>query len=120
MNFALRAMGRPPKDCEQESNIGKDPSREFPGGPVLRTPHYDCLLIAGPKKKKKKNLSRRLASLTLSIGRWEVTFKDSMDISLSKPLGVGEGQGSLVCCSPCACKESAMTQRLNNDPRKRS
>ena len=53
MDLALRAMGRPPKDCEQESNIGKDPSREFPGGPVLRTPHYDRLSIAGPKKKKK-------------------------------------------------------------------
>ena len=85
---------------------------------MLRTPHYDCLSIAGPKKKK--NLSRRLASLTLSIGRWEVTSKDSMDMSLSKPLGVGEGQGSLICCSPWACKESAMTQRLNNDPRKQS
>ena len=26
----------------------------------------------------------------------------------------GEGQGSLVCCSPWSCKESDMTQRLNN------
>ena len=24
-------------------------------------------------------------------------------------LGVGDGQGSLVCCSPCSCKESGMT-----------
>ena len=24
--------------------------------------------------------------------------------------GAGEGQGSLVCCSPWACKESVMTQ----------
>ena len=23
--------------------------------------------------------------------------------------GVGEGQGSLACCSPCSCKESDMT-----------
>ena len=28
--------------------------------------------------------------------------------------GAGEGQGSLVCCSPWACKESEMTQWLNN------
>ena len=28
-------------------------------------------------------------------------------------LGVGEGQGSLVCCSPWGCKESEMTVRLN-------
>ena len=25
-------------------------------------------------------------------------------------LGVGDGQGSLVCCSPCGCKVSDMTQ----------
>ena len=27
--------------------------------------------------------------------------------------GVGDGQGSLACCSPCSCKESDMTERLN-------
>ena len=27
--------------------------------------------------------------------------------------GVGDGQGSLGCCSPCGCKESDMTERLN-------
>ena len=29
--------------------------------------------------------------------------------------GDGEGQGSLVCCSPWGCKELDMTQRLNNN-----
>ena len=28
--------------------------------------------------------------------------------------GVGEGQGSLVCCSPWGCKESDMTEQLEN------
>ena len=28
-------------------------------------------------------------------------------------LGVGDGQGSLVCCSPWGCKESYMTEPLN-------
>ena len=28
-------------------------------------------------------------------------------------LGVGDGQGSLVCCSPWALKESDTTERLN-------
>ena len=28
-------------------------------------------------------------------------------------LGVGDGQGSLVCCSPCGCKESDTTEGLN-------
>ena len=28
-------------------------------------------------------------------------------------LGVGDGQGSLACCSPWGCKESDTTKRLN-------
>ena len=28
-------------------------------------------------------------------------------------MGVGDGQGSLACCSPWGCKESDMTQWLN-------
>ena len=28
--------------------------------------------------------------------------------------GVGDGQGSLACCSPCGHKESDMIQRLSN------
>ena len=28
-------------------------------------------------------------------------------------LGVGDGQGSLVCCSSCSHKELDMTERLN-------
>ena len=28
-------------------------------------------------------------------------------------LGVGDGQGSLACCSPWGLKESDMTERLN-------
>ena len=29
-------------------------------------------------------------------------------------LGDGEGQGSLVCCSPWGCKELDTTEQLNN------
>ena len=32
-----------------------------------------------------------------------------------QPPGDGEGQGSLVCCSLWGCKESDMTERLNNN-----
>ena len=28
-------------------------------------------------------------------------------------LGVGDGQGGLVCCHPWGCKELEMTERLN-------
>ena len=34
-----------------------------------------------------------------------VGWHHSIDMSLSKPWGYGEGQGSLVCCSPWGCKE---------------
>ena len=27
--------------------------------------------------------------------------------------GVGDGQGSLVCCSSCSCRESDTTEQLN-------
>ena len=30
-----------------------------------------------------------------------------------RTLGVGDGQGGLVCCSPWGHKESDMTERLN-------
>ena len=30
-------------------------------------------------------------------------------------LGDSEGQGSLVCCSPWGCKQSDMTEQLNNN-----
>ena len=36
-----------------------------------------------------------------------------MDIELEQASGVGDGQGSLVCCSPCDRKESDMTEQLN-------
>ena len=48
--------------------------------------------------------------------RWLDGITDSMDMSLSKlppTLGVGDGQGSLECCSPWSCKESDTTGQLN-------
>ena len=33
---------------------------------------------------------------------------------IEQTLGDGEGQGSLVCCNPWDCKESDMTEQLNN------
>ena len=45
--------------------------------------------------------------------RWLDGITDSMDMSLNKPLGDGEGQGSLVCCSLWGCKESDTSEQLN-------
>ena len=47
--------------------------------------------------------------------RWLDGITDSMNMSLSKLRGNGEGQGSLVCCSLWVCKELDTTESLNNN-----
>ena len=45
--------------------------------------------------------------------RWLHGITDSMDMSLSELMGVGDGQGGLVCYGSWGRKESDMTERLN-------
>ena len=45
--------------------------------------------------------------------RWLDGITDSGHEFESTP-GVGDGQGSLVCCSPWSYKELDMTEQLNN------
>ena len=47
--------------------------------------------------------------------RWLNGVTDSNGREFKQTLGDGEGQGSLACCSPCSCKESDTTERLNNN-----
>ena len=48
--------------------------------------------------------------------RWLDGITDSMDMSLRKlMLEVGDGQGSLACCSPWGCKELDTTEPLDNN-----
>ena len=47
--------------------------------------------------------------------RWVDGITNSMDMSLSKLWGDGDGQGSLVSCSPWGGKELDMIERLNNN-----
>ena len=42
--------------------------------------------------------------------RWLDIITDSMDVSLEQAPGVGDGQGSLECCSPRDHKELDMTE----------
>ena len=44
--------------------------------------------------------------------RWLDGITGSMDMNLSQALGVGDGQGGLVCCSPWGHKELDATQQL--------
>ena len=45
--------------------------------------------------------------------RWLDGITDSMDMSLT--LGVSDGPGGLVCCSPWGHKESDTTEQLSNN-----
>ena len=45
--------------------------------------------------------------------RWLDGITDLMHLSLSKTLGVGDGQGGLACCGSWGRKESDTTERLN-------
>ena len=42
--------------------------------------------------------------------RWLDNITLSMNGEFEQALGVGDGQGGLVCCSPWGCKELDMTE----------
>ena len=46
--------------------------------------------------------------------RWLDGINNSMDMFEQAP-GVGEGRGSLACCSPWGQKESDTTEQLNSN-----
>ena len=45
--------------------------------------------------------------------RWLDSITISMNGEFEQALGVGDGQGGLVYCSPWGCKELDTTERLN-------
>ena len=57
--------------------------------------------IEGRRRREQQRM-RWLAGITNSIGH-----------KFEQALGVGDGQGGVVCCSPWGRKESDMTERLN-------
>jgi len=61
------------------------------------------------------HLMRRTDSFekTLMLGKIEGGRRRGRQKTRWLALGVGDGQGSLACCSPWGCKELDMTERLN-------
>ena len=71
---------------------------------MQRTDSLEKTLMLGKMEGRRRGRQRM---------RWLDGITDSMDMSLSKLQGVGDGQGSLACCIPWGCKESDKTERLN-------
>ena len=72
--------------------------------PVLWPPHDSLektLMLGGIGGKSRRGQQRM---------RWLDAITDSVDIEFEQAPGVGEGQGSLACCSPWGCKESGTTE----------
>ena len=46
-------------------------------------------------------------------GRQRMRWLDGITDSMNMGLGIGDGQGGLVCCGSWGCKESDTIERLN-------
>ena len=74
-------------------------------GPLMRSASsLEKTLMLGNIEGRRRRGQQRM--------RWLDGITDSMDEFEQAP-GVGDGQGSLVCCSPWGCKELDMTEQLN-------
>ena len=78
---------------------------QYCGHLMQRTDSLEKTLMLGKIEDRRRRERQRM--------RWLDGITDSMDMSLCKPLGVGDGQGGLACCSPWGHKESDTTQQLN-------
>ena len=78
---------------------------QYSGHLMRRTDSFEKTLMLGKIEGGRRRTWQRM--------RWLDCITDSMDMSLSKLLRVGDGQGGLACCSPRGCKESDMTEWLN-------
>ena len=68
---------------------------------MRRTDSSEKTLLLGKVEGKRRRGWQKM--------QWFDDITDLMDMSLSKLLGDGEGQGSLACCSPWGRKESDKT-----------
>ena len=78
---------------------------QYFGHLMRRTDSSEKTLMLGKIEGKKRRGRQRM--------RWLDGITHSMDVSLSKLQGVGDGQGGLACCSPWGHKQLDTTERLN-------
>ena len=78
---------------------------QYIGHLMWRTDSLEKTLMLGKIKGQRRSGRQRT--------RWLDGITDSMDMSLSKLPGVGDGQGGLACGSPRGHKELDMTEQLN-------
>ena len=72
---------------------------------MRRTDSLEKILVLGKiEGRRRRGWQRR---------RWLDGITNAMDMSLSRLLEFGDGQGGLVCCSPWGHKELDMTEQLN-------
>ena len=77
---------------------------QYFGHLIWRTDLLEKILMLGKIENGRRRGRQRV--------RWLDSITDSMVMSLSK-VRVGDGQGSLACCSPLVHKESDTTEQLN-------
>ena len=78
---------------------------QYFGHLVQRTDSLVKTLMLGKIEGRRRRGRQRMRVLD--------AITDSMDMSLSKLPGIGDGQGGLVCCGSWGCKESETTEQLN-------
>ena len=78
---------------------------QYYGNLMRRTDSLEKSLMLGKAEGGRRSGLQRM--------RWLDGITDSMDMSFSKPPGVGDKQGGLACCSPWGCKEPDTAEQLN-------
>ena len=77
---------------------------QYFGHLMQRTESLEKTLMLGKTEDRRRGWQRM---------RWLDDITDLMDM-FEQPLGVGDGQGSLACCSPWVCKESSNWSESTN------
>ena len=78
---------------------------QYFGHLIQRTDSFEKSLMLGKIEGGRRGRQRM---------RWLDGITNDIGHEFEQAPEVGDGQGSLVCCSPSSCKELDMTEQLNN------